>query len=175
MKRAEKINVVESLNQTFRTAPNIVLASFRGLSVNQANDLRRRIGRVGGRYRVIQNRLARRAAEGTSAESLRERFAGPCAIATHDSDPVLLAKTLAEFAKDNPQVELLAALVEGSESIDAAGVKQLAKLPSLPELRAQLIALVQTPATYLVRLTQAPAGQLARVVDARRAQLEEGS
>jgi large subunit ribosomal protein L10 len=173
--RAEKINLVEQLNQEFSTKPHLVLASFRGLTVNQANDLRRTISGIGGSYRVIPNRLAKRAAVGTGAEPLSERFSGPCAIASHADDPVALAKAIAGFAKENPQVEVLAALVDAREVVDEAGVKQLATLPGLPELRAQLLALIQTPATTLVRLLGTPATQLARVLDAKQGQQEAES
>lgn len=175
MNRAEKIKVVEELNQEFSNKPHIVLASFKGLTVNQANELRRKIGGIGGSYRVVPNRLAKRAVAGTAAEALGASISGPCAIATHADDPVALAKVIAGFAKEHPQIELLAALVDSREVVDKAGVKQLATLPSLPELQAQLLALIQTPATTLVRLLATPGTQVARVLDARREQQEADS
>lgn len=175
MKRSEKVKLLEEFGERFRADPHAVLVSFKGLRSNQANDLRRKLSRAGGRYRVLQNRLARRAASGTPVEALSERFAGPCGLATHDSDPVALAKALTDFVKENPQIEVIAGLVDGRDVIDAAGVKQLSALPGLQELRAQLLALVQTPATMLVRLVGTPATQMARVIDARREKLEGGS
>jgi len=175
LNRAEKTEVIERLNRTFSQHPHVVLATFQRLTVNQANDLRRRIRGVGGQYQVIKNRLARRAAAGTGAEPLASRFTGPCGVALHESDPVALAKVLAEFAKDNPQLELLAGLVDARDVIDAAGVKTLATLPGLPELRAQLLALILTPATTLVRLLSTPGSRLARAIDARREKLEAGA
>ena len=168
MIRAEKIAFVERLNRKLEASPHVILAGFRGLSVNQANDLRRKVEQVGGSYQVIKNRLAKLAVQGTAAEPLSAQFEGPCALATHESDPVALAKALADFAKDNAQIELHAGLVDAKDLIDAAGVKQLASLPGLPELRAQLLALIQTPATTLVRLINTPGSQIARVLDARR-------
>lgn len=168
MNRAEKVANVEEFNRLFSTAPHLIVAGFRGLTVNQANLLRAKVGEAGGRYRVIQNRLAKRAVQGTAMEKLAESFAGPCAVASHEDDPVALAKVLSDFAKDNPQLELLAGIVDAKDEIDAKGVKQLASLPGLPELRAQLLALVQTPATSLARLLSTPATQTARVIDARR-------
>ena len=175
MKRAEKNELVEQLNQEFSTKPHMVLATFKELTANQANDLRRKISGVGGRYRVVPNRLAKRAAAGTGAEDLSAFFSGPCGVATHADDPVVLAKTLAAFAKENPQIELLAGLVDGREVVDQAGVKQLAMLPSLPELQAQLLAMFQTPATMLVRLLGTPGTQIARVLDARNEKQEADS
>jgi large subunit ribosomal protein L10 len=169
--RTQKHEHVEGLKGDLQRAPHVVLAAFRGLSVNQATELRRRIRGVGGEYRVIKNRLARLAAAGTAAGRLAERFNGPCALALHADDPVALAKTLADFVKDNPQLELRAGVVDGRELIDEAGVKRLAALPGLPELRAQMLALVQTPSTMLVRLLQTPAQQMTRVLDARGEQL----
>ena len=168
MIRAEKIAFVERLNRKLEASPHVILAGFRGLSVNQANDLRRKVEQVGGSYQVIKNRLAKLAVQGTAAEPLSAQFEGPCALATHESDPVALAKALADCAKDNAQIELHAGLVDAKDLIDAAGVKQLASLPGLPELRAQLLALIQTPATTLVRLINTPGSQIARVLDARR-------
>lgn len=168
MNRADKIAFVERLNEKLSASPHVVLAGFRGLSVNQANSLRRKVEEAGGSYQVIKNRLARLAVRGTASEPLADQFEGPCALATHDSDPVALAKALADFAKENAQLELRAGLVAAKEIVDAAGVKQLASLPALPELQAQLLALIVTPATTLVRLLNTPGAQIARVLDARR-------
>jgi large subunit ribosomal protein L10 len=172
MNRTEKVNVIGELNEAFLEAPHVVLTRFSGLSANQANDLRRRIERAGGRYMVLKNRLAKRAAAGTSVERLMDRFTGPCGLAAHATDPVVLAKTITEFTKDNPQLELLAGIVDAREVIDARAVKTLATLPGLPEIRAQLLAMIQTPGTTLVRLLATPGGQLARALDARREKLE---
>jgi large subunit ribosomal protein L10 len=168
--RAEKAAVIEQAQETFRRNPHLIVTAFRGLTVNQANELRRKIRSVGGTYRVVKNRLARRAAAETSAAGFGDRLTGPCGIAAHETDPVVLAKALAEFVKDNPQVELVAGVVDARTMLDAAGVQKLATLPGLLELRAQLLALIQTPATTLVRLLNTPGSQLARVVDARREQ-----
>ena len=172
MKREDKVAAVEQLNETFTTVPHAVLASFRGLTVNQASELRSKVRQAGGKITVIKNRLAKRAAEGTPMEPLAAHLEGPCALATHDADPVVLAKTLAEFSKDNPQLTLLAGMVEAKELIDDQGVEQLASLPGLPELRAQLLALIQTPATTLVRLLGTPGTQVARAIDANREKQE---
>jgi large subunit ribosomal protein L10 len=167
VERAQKVAAVERMNEGFKVNPHIILASFRGLTVNQANVLRHRVREAGGSYTVIKNRLAKLAAAETPAAPLIEQFSGPCALAMHADDPVLLAKTLSDFAKENPQLELLAGVVDAKDVIDASGVKQLAGMPGLPDLRAQLLALVQTPATTLVRLLGTPGTQVARVLDAK--------
>jgi large subunit ribosomal protein L10 len=173
VKRAEKTAAVERMNADFQSTPHVILASFRGLSVNQANELRRKVDSVGGRYQVIKNRLAKRAAAGTNAEPLADLLTGPCAVVLHDSDPVALAKALAEFAKANPELELRGGVVDAKDVVDAAEVKRLATLPGLQELRAQLLSLIQGPASGLARLLNTPGGQIARAVDARRETLGE--
>jgi large subunit ribosomal protein L10 len=161
---------------TIRDNSHFVLTEFRGLSVNQATELRRRIRAAGGSYRVIKNRLAKRAAQGTALEPVSGSLTGPRALAYHSSDPAALAKVLADFAKENPQLTLIAGVVDSRDVLDPAGIKELASLPGLPELRAQLLALIQTPATTLVRLINTPAGQVARAIDARSEKLgPEGS
>ena len=166
MLREDKVSLVESLNEAFTTTPHYVLASFTKLTANQANDLRRKVSSAGGSYRVITNRLAKRAAAGTPVESLAAQFSGPCALAMHETDPVILAKTLSDFVKDNPEIEVRAGMIGHQAVLDVAGVKQLALLPGLQELRAQLLAMILAPATTLVRLISTPATQLTRVLDA---------
>jgi large subunit ribosomal protein L10 len=173
LNRAEKTAAIDRLSQDFSRHPHLVLATFQRLTVNQANELRRKVRGVGGRYQVIKNRLARRAAAGTGAESLAPRFRGPCAVAMHESDPIALAKVLADFAKDNPQIELAGGVVDAKVTLDAEGVRRLATLPPLPELRAQLLRVIQSPATTLVRLLSTPGTQLARAIDARREKLQD--
>ena len=167
MIRADKIDRVEEMKREFAATPHVILATFSGLTVNQATELRTKVRSAGGRYRVIKNRLAKRAAAGTPIELMADRLTGPCALVTHETDPVALAKSVAEFSKANPQLEVLAAVVDAKDVLENKDVKHLASLPGLPELRAQLLSLIQTPATTLVRLLGTPASQIARVVDAR--------
>ena len=171
MFRSEKSEVVAGLHESLGKTPHLFLTKFSGISATEANDLRRQVREVGGSYRVVKNRLAKRAAAGTGLEKVADRLTGPCAVASHESDPVGLAKVLTEFAKKNPHVEIFAGVVDAQQTIDAAGVKRLSELPGLQELRAQLLALINTPATTLVRLISTPGTQIARVVDARREDL----
>ncbi len=170
MIRSDKVKLVDEMAQAFSKTPHVILTSFGGLSVNQSTELRAKMREAGGTYTVIKNRLAMRAAAGTALEPLVPQLTGPCAVATHESDPVVLAKTIADFSKANEQIQVLAGVIDAKDVLDAAGVKQLASLPGLPELRAQLLALVQTPATTLVRLLGTPSTQIARVLDARSEQ-----
>jgi large subunit ribosomal protein L10 len=170
--RTEKTTAVESLADRFRATPHVILADYKGLTAGQATELRRKIRVVGGTYMVLKNRLARRGSEGTSVAKIADRLKGTCGLAAHATDPVALAKVVSEFAKDNPQFRLVACVVDAKDVYEAEGIKQLATLPGRQELRAQLLALVNTPATQLVRLLNTPAGQMARAIDARREKLE---
>jgi len=173
--RAEKNAAVETMAKEFQKVPHVFLTDFRGLTANQSADLRRKIRAAGGSYAVVKNRLAKRASVGTAAEKLKDRLVGTCGLAAHESDAVALAKVLTEFNKDNPQLRLVAGVVDGRDVVDAEGIKVLSKLPGLPDIRAQILALVQTPATMLVRILTTPGSQVARALDARREKLEGGS
>ena len=173
MNRTEKTTHVESMVEVFRRSPHVVLTDFKGLTANQSNELRRRVRAAGGTFHVLKNRLAKRAAEGTAVEKIETRLVGTCGLAGHPTDPVAIAKVVAEFVKDNPQLKLVAAVIDSKDVLDGeAGVKALSTMPGLPETRAQLLALINTPATQLVRLLNTPASQVARALDARREQLE---
>jgi large subunit ribosomal protein L10 len=169
--RAEKNAAVQTVAEQFQRVPHVFITDFRGMTANQSADLRRKIRAAGGSYKVVKNRLAKRASAGTSAAKIADRLVGPCGLAAHASDPVALAKVLIDFNKDNPQLRLVAGVVDGRDVVDAEGIKVLSKLPGLPEIRAQILALVQTPATMLVRLLSTPGSQVARALDARREKL----
>jgi large subunit ribosomal protein L10 len=173
--RTEKTTVVESLAERFRATPHVILADYKGMTAGQATDLRRKIRLVGGTYMVLKNRLARRGSEGSAVAKIADRLKGTCGLAAHASDPVALAKVVSEFAKEIPQFRLIACVVDAKDVYGAEGIKQLATLPGRQELRAQLLALINTPATQFVRLLNTPAGQVARAIDARREKLEGGA
>lgn len=175
MNRTEKTTVVESLAERFRATPHVILADYKGMTAGQATDLRRKIRLVGGTYMVLKNRLARRGSEGSAVAKIADRLKGTCGLAAHASDPVALAKVVSEFAKEIPQFRLIACVVDAKDVYGAEGIKQLATLPGRQELRAQLLALINTPATQFVRLLNTPAGQVARAIDARREKLEGGA
>lgn len=170
--RTEKNAAIETLATSFRGCPHVVLTDFRGLTAGQSTELRRRIRAAGGSYQVVKNRLARRGAAGTAVERIADKLVGTCGVALHATDPIVLPKVLTEFAKENAQLRLVAAVVDAKDVYQGAQIATLASLPGLPEIRAQLLALVATPATQLVRLLGTPATQVARAVDARRGKLE---
>lgn len=168
MDRAGKEELVAQYGGIFENAGVIVVAHYSGLSVPQMDDLRNQMAEVGGTVKVTKNRLVKLALAGTENESVSEYFTGPTAIAYSD-DPVAAPKIAAKFAKENDNLVILGGVM-GSTALDAASVKNLASLPSLDELRGQLVGLINSPATKVAGVLQAPAGQLARVMGAKAAQ-----
>ncbi len=164
MERAEKKELVATLHQVFKTTGVIVVAHNKGLTVNQVNDLRSKMSLAGATVKVAKNRLAKLALDGTDAHGIKDLFVGPTMVA-YAADPVAAPKVASAFAKGNEKFVLLGGAL-GRTVMDAAAVKALADLPSLDELRARLIGMIQTPATRIAGVLQAPAGQLARVVNA---------
>ena len=164
MERAEKKELVATLNQVFKTTGVIVVAHNKGLTVNQVNDLRNKMSLAGATVKVAKNRLAKLALDGTDAHGIKDLFVGPTMVA-YAADPVSAPKVASAFAKGNEKFVLLGGAL-GRTVMDAAAVKALADLPSLDELRARLIGMIQTPATRIAGVLQAPAGQLARVLNA---------
>ena len=164
MERAEKKELVATLHQVFKTTGVIVVAHNKGLTVNQVNDLRSKMSLAGATVKVAKNRLAKLALDGTDAHGIKDLFVGPTMVA-YAADPVSAPKVASAFAKGNEKFVLLGGAL-GRTVMDAAAVKALADLPSLDELRARLIGMIQTPATRIAGVLQAPAGQLARVLNA---------
>ena len=168
MDRAGKEELVSHYNGIFDNAGVIVVTHYSGLSVPQMDDLRNQMAEVGGTVKVTKNRLVKLALAGTEKESVSEYFTGPTAIAFSD-DPVAAPKVAAKFAKANDNLKIIGGIMDGNV-LDADGVKNLASLPSLDELRGQLVGLINSPATKLAGVLQAPAGQLARVIGAKAAE-----
>lgn len=164
MDRAEKREFVTSLNKVFNSTGSVVVAHYSGLTVAQMNDLRSKMRVAGGSVKVAKNRLAKIALQGTPSEGIEGLFEGQTLIAYAD-DPVVAPKIASEFAKTNDKLVLLGGAM-GATSLDADGVKALATLPSLDELRAKIVGMIQTPATRIAAVVQAPAGNLARVFGA---------
>jgi len=169
MNRAEKREAVAQLTDKFGRAPIAVVTEYRGLNVAQLSDLRRKLRAVDGEYLVSKNTLATIAVKESSAAGITEMLSGPVAIAFGFGDAVSVAKVLRDFAKEHDKLEIKGAVLEG-EQLGSKQVEQLATMPSRDELRAQLLALMNTPATNLVRLLQAPAQQMVQVLHERSQQ-----
>lgn len=164
MDRAQKPMVVEELNRVFNEVNVVVVTRNLGLTVAQSTALRLKMRDAGATYKVTKNSLAKIATKGTVYESISDLLTGPVALAS-SIDPVAAAKVVVEFAKTNDRLEIVGGAM-GSTVLDVNGVKALATMPSLDELRAKIVGLVQAPATKVVQIVQAPAGQLARVFGA---------
>lgn len=166
MNRTEKQVLIDELREEFGKSPHAILVDFRGLTVPAVTEFRRKVRQAGSRYRVVKNSLALRAVKDTPLEKLAPKFENTTGVAYTGSDPVTLAKALVDFAKEHPQLLVKAGVVSGTQVLDADGVKALSAMPSLPQLRARLLGLLQAPASRMVRLLGAPAAQLVRVVKA---------
>ncbi|MFI5024950.1 MAG: 50S ribosomal protein L10 [Alphaproteobacteria bacterium] len=164
MQRTEKEQLVASLNRAFTEATAVVITRQSGLSVSEISDLRRKVRAVGGRFKVAKNRLARRALSGTKYEGLADLLTGPTAIA-FSSDPVAVAKVAVDFSRTNEKL-VIAGGALGVRVLNPEGVKALATLPSLDELRGKIAGLLKAPQTKVAGVLQAPAGMLARLLQA---------
>ena len=168
-----KSETVAAVHEKFKAAKMAVVTEYRGLTVSQMTRLRREIREASGEYKVIKNTLVRRALKDTGYGSLDVMLEGPNGWVFAYDDPVLLSKTLVKFSEDHDKLRIKGAVFEG-QMMDPAKVKVLAQMPSKPELQAQLLALVQAPATQLVRLIQEPASRVVRLLDAARKGKTEG-
>jgi large subunit ribosomal protein L10 len=161
VERAEKREFVTELNGVFQASGSVVVAHYAGITVAQMNDFRSKMRAAGGTVKVAKNRLAKIALQGTEAEVITDLFKGQTLVA-YSNDPITAPKVVMDFAKGNDKLVVLGGAM-GTTKLDAEGVKSLATLPSLDELRAKLLGMIQTPATRIAAVVNAPASQLARV------------
>ncbi len=164
MDRAEKREFVSAMNDVFKDTGSIVVAHYTGLTVADMTVLRGEMKEAGGTIKVAKNRLAKLALKGTDAEHIADLFKGQTVIAYSD-DPVAAPKVTMAFAKKNEKLVVLGGAM-GATNLDVNGVKQLASLPSLDELRGKIVGMIQTPASRIAQVVKAPAGAVARVIGA---------
>ena len=164
MERAEKQAAITELNGVFKTSSVVVVAHYSGLTVAQMQQLRRQMRAAGASVKVAKNRLAKIALEGTDVASIGSLLKGPTVIA-YSSDVIAAPKVATEFAKGHEKFVILGGAM-GKTALDPNGVKALASLPSLDELRAKLVGLLVAPANKIAQLANAPAGKVARVIQA---------
>lgn len=164
MDRAQKAGVVDNLSGMFANAGVVVVTHYSGLTVAEMTNLRVQMREVGASFKVTKNRLAKRALNDTDKASLTDFFTGPTAIA-YSEDPVAAPRIAVNFAKKNEKFVILGGMM-GETLLDESGIRALAELPSLDELRAKLVGMISTPATRIAMVTSAPAAQLARVLNA---------
>ena len=173
MKRSDKNNFIQNLKEELKDSSSVVVAHYTGLSVAETDNLRKEMRSNGAKFKVTKNRLTKIALTGTPYESIEDLFTGPTAIA-YSSDPVAPARVSVEFEKKFENFKILGGSYEG-EKIDNAKINFLATLPSLDQIRAKLLGLLNAPAQKIASITQAPGGQLAILINARSEQLEKSN
>ena len=166
MPTAEKAETIEELRTRIAGATTAVLTEYRGLTVHQLSELRKQLRAAAAEYRVVKNRLARIAVEGSPLAGLRPHLAGPTGLVIGRKDPAAVAKALATFAKTNPALTVRVGVIDG-QLLEAPALKAVADLPSREALRAQLVGAVEGPLAGLVGLLQAPQRELAYVLAER--------
>jgi large subunit ribosomal protein L10 len=164
MDRAQKAETIETLKGVFEGAGAVVVTHNLGLTVAQLSDLRGRLRKEGAAFKVVKNSLAQKALNGAGENGASALFTGPVGIA-YAPDAVSAAKVATQYAKEQEKFEIVGGFM-GDVVLDVAGIDALAKLPSLDQLRATLVGLIQAPATRIAGVIQAPAAQLARVLSA---------
>ena len=153
MNREEKTQLLAELNELFNTAETIVVSHYKGLTVEEVSELRDNIRKVGAGFRVTKNRITRLALKGTKFEALADLFVGPTAIA-FANDPISACKACVEFAKTNEKLLVIGGGM-GTGLLSVDDIKRLASIPSMDELRAKIIGLLQAPGAQLARVTKA--------------------
>ncbi|MEA3003247.1 MAG: large subunit ribosomal protein [Sphingomonadales bacterium] len=170
MDRAQKAELVAELKQTFAETSVVVVTRNLGMTVAQSTALRIKMRDAGASFKVSKNTLALIALEGSTYAPLSDLLNGPVALAT-SADPVAAAKVAVDFARTNDRFEIVGGAM-GDTILDVSGVKALAELPSLDELRARIVGLIQAPATKIARTISEPGAMLARVIGAYAAKEE---
>jgi len=168
MDRAEKAELVSTLNEAWKGTGVIVVAHYAGMTVAQMTEFRKRVKEAGGSVKVAKNRLAKLALKDTDSVSISDLLKGQTCLAYSD-DPIAAARISVKYSKENDKLVILGGAM-GKTVLDAKAVKALADLPSLDELRAKLLGLLQAPATKIARIMKEPGAKLARVVQAKSAQ-----
>ena len=164
MDRSQKADLVAELKSVLSETSVVVVTRNLGLTVAQSTDLRLRMRDAGAQFKVAKNRLALIALDGTRYSPIGDLLKGPTALAT-SGDPVAAAKVAVDFAKTTDKFEIVGGAM-GDTVLDVNGIKALAALPSLDELRATIVGLVQAPASKIARTINEPGAQLARIFSA---------
>jgi large subunit ribosomal protein L10 len=165
MDRAQKAESIETLKGVLAGSGAVVVTHYMGLTVAQLTDLRGRLRKEGAKLQVVKNTLVQKALDGVAGEAGDALFKGPVAIA-YGPDAVSAAKVVTQYAKENDKFSVVGGLLGQSVVLDKAAVSSLATLPSLDQIRASLVGLINTPATRIAGVLSAPGAQLARVLNA---------
>jgi len=155
MNRAEKQTEIEQLKSTMDSSEIVIISHNKGMTVAQVTELRRSLRANGAAYKVSKNTLMKRATTGTRYEQMNDMLTGPTAVSTTSGEPLVVAKTIYDFAKKFDGKLVIIGGAFGDMKLDAAAVEKLAKLPTLNQIRGTLVGLIQAPAAQLARLAQA--------------------
>ena len=164
MLRSEKKTFVSELEKIYQDSSSVIITHYHGLTVSQITNLRKALRENGASFKIVKNTLSKIAATNVKLTHDPEAFSGPTAIA-YSKDPVAAAKGVVEFAKANDNLKVIGGIVN-DKILNVGEVQQLAKLPSLDQLRGKIVGILQAPAANLARIVQAPAGSIARVIQA---------
>lgn len=168
MLKSEKEVLIKELTDKFSRAKAVVVSEMGKVDVATVTRLRKKLREGGVEFKVLKNTLARRAAKGSSVEVISDDFVGPVSVAVSYSDVIAPAKILTDFTKDLETIKLRSAVIEGKK-VDVNGIKALAKMPGLTQLRGMLLGMINQPASKLVRTIKEPSNALARVLSAKAA------
>jgi large subunit ribosomal protein L10 len=163
---AAKAETIDELKGRLAGATTAVLTEYRGLTVRQLSELRKQLRAAAAEYRVVKNRLARIAVEGSPLAALRPHLTGPTGLVIGRRDPAAVAKTLAGFARANPALQVRAGVIDG-QLLEPGALRAVADLPSREVLRGQVVGAVQGPLAQLVGLLAAPQRELVYVLAER--------
>ena len=168
MNRNEKTDLVNNLHDTFDNAASVVIVHCIGLTVEESTNLRTKMRNQNCNFKVTKNRIARIALKDTKYQHMDSMFKGPTAIGS-SSDPVMAAKILVDYAKENEKLVIIGGGLE-DKALTKIDVEALAKLPSLNDLRGKLVGLLQAPASKILRLSVEPAYQVLRTISQKSKQ-----
>ncbi|ACR47491.1 50S ribosomal protein L10 [Rickettsia peacockii str. Rustic] len=164
MLRSEKPVAVEDIVNIYKESPSIIITHYHGLTVSQVSSLRESLKSKEAGFKVVKNTLAKIAANQTGLNSIANLFAGPTAI-VYSKEPVEMAKLVVNFAKANDNLKIIGGIVD-NHVLDEHSIKDFSKLPTLNELRGNIVGLLQAPATKVVGVLQATSSSMARVIQA---------
>ncbi|MCC2646508.1 MAG: ribosomal protein [Rickettsiaceae bacterium] len=164
MLKSRKLEFVSELESVYQASSSVIVTHYHGLTVSEITSLRKKLRENGANFKVVKNTLSKIATKTNDKSDIAELFSGPSAIA-YSEDPTIAAKLVVEFANSNDKLKIIGGIVN-QQVLDLEGVKLIAKLPSLNELRGKIVGVLQAPAAKLVGVLQAPASQLARVISA---------
>lgn len=153
MNREEKAELLSEMNGLISGSEAVVLAHYRGLTVAEVSDLRKKARELGADLRVTKNRITRLALKGTPFEGLSDFFKGPVIMA-YSADPISACKLCVEYAKENEKFLVVGGALN-TGMLSKAEIERLATIPSMDELRAKIIGLLQAPGSALARVTKA--------------------